>query len=245
MFHRKGSNFLSAVATPVDTFEVVCMDGTQWTQLTFSPYHPRRSNLAPEGFTLSPTDPKTGEDPVESYGTTFFVFHFPQALPETLRADYEGETGKRLAREVEAALSRAKFQRPEPKMPSQKELEEMLRQLPRRKPIDPEKVLREWLAGVGLKAEVFMDGQVGDQPVQHRIYWNPDRKLAFCSFSGEHDYQIGLSEDGEVFELEDIDGLPEVCGLAGQAKTAEELDSALRQKLTMGDNGIAVFQRKK
>ena len=90
-----------------------------------------------------------------------------------------------------------------------------------------------------------MDGQVGDQPVQHRIYWNPDRKLALCSFSGEHDYQIGLSEDGEVFELEDIDGLPEVCGLAGQAKTAEELDSALRQKLTMGDNGIAVFQRKK
>ena len=42
MFHRKGSNFSSTVATPVDTFEVVCMDGTQWTQLTFSPYHPRQ-----------------------------------------------------------------------------------------------------------------------------------------------------------------------------------------------------------
>ena len=244
MFHRKGSNFSPVVKTPVDTFEVVCLDGTQWSELTFSPYHPRRSNLAPEGFTLTPTDPRTGEDPVEAHGTTFFVFNFPQALPETLRADFEGETGKRLAREVEAALSRAKFQRPEPKMPSQKELEEMLSQLPRRKPIDPEKVLREWLAGVGLKAEVFMDGQVGDQPVQHRIYWNPDRKLAFCSFSGEHDYQIGLSEDGEVFELEDIDGLPEVCDLVGQAKTAEQLDAALREKLMTSERQIPPWRLK-
>jgi hypothetical protein len=219
------------------------MDGTQWTELTFSPYHPRRSNQAPEGFTLNPTDPKTGTDPVEGHGTTFFVFNFPQALPETLRGDFQGETGERLAREVEAALGRAKYQRPEPKMPSQKELEEMLSQLPRRKPIIPEEVLKEWLAGVGLKAKVFIDGQIGDQPVQHRIYMA--RKLAFCEFSGEHDYQIALTEDGEVFKLEDDNGLPEICGLVGEAKTAEQLDVALRKKLITGDRKIPAWQGKK
>ena len=54
MFHRKGSNFSPTVSTPVDTFEVVCLDGTQWGEITFSPYHPRRSNLAPDGYTLAP-----------------------------------------------------------------------------------------------------------------------------------------------------------------------------------------------
>lgn len=113
MFHRKGSNFSPVVATPVDTFEVVCLDGTQRGEITFSPYHPRRSNLAPDGFTLTPTDPTIGADPVEGHGTTFFVFNFPQALPETLRGDFGGEAGERLAREVESALAHHKFEREE------------------------------------------------------------------------------------------------------------------------------------
>ena len=111
MFHRKGSNFSPTVSTPVDTFEVVCLDGTQWGEITFSPYHPRRSNLAPDGYTLAPTDPKKGTDPVEGHGTTFFVFDFPNALPATIRGDFDGATGEKLAQAVEAALARHKFER--------------------------------------------------------------------------------------------------------------------------------------
>lgn len=111
MFHRKGSNFSSAVKTPVDTFEVVCLDGTQRREITFSPYHPRRSNRAPDGFTLTPTDPATGTDPVEGHGTTFFVFHFPHALPAAIRSDFEGSTGEKLAQTVESALARYRFEK--------------------------------------------------------------------------------------------------------------------------------------
>jgi len=111
MFHRKGSNFSSAVKTPVDTFEVVCLDGTQRGEITFSPYHPRRSNRAPDGFTLTPTDPATGTDPVEGHGTTFFVFNFPHALPAAIRSDFEGSTGETLAQTVESALARYRFKK--------------------------------------------------------------------------------------------------------------------------------------
>lgn len=111
MFHRKGSNFSSAVKTPVDTFEVVCLDGTQRGEIIFSPYHPRRSNRAPDGFTLTPTDPATGTDPVEGHGTTFFVFHFPHALPAAIRSDFEGSTGEKLAQTVESALARYRFKK--------------------------------------------------------------------------------------------------------------------------------------
>jgi len=111
MFHRKGSNFSSAVKTPVDTFEVVCLDGTQRGEITFSPYHPRRSNRAPDGFTLTPTDPATGTDPVEGHGTTFFVFNFPHALPAAIRSDFEGSTGEKLAHTVESALARYHFEK--------------------------------------------------------------------------------------------------------------------------------------
>ena len=34
---------------PVDCYEIVCMDGTQWDRIFLDCYHPRRSNLVPEG----------------------------------------------------------------------------------------------------------------------------------------------------------------------------------------------------
>ena len=52
-FHRLGHAFTMA-GIWVDDFEVVSMDGTQWATLSFDFCHPRRSNLAPEGFQLTP-----------------------------------------------------------------------------------------------------------------------------------------------------------------------------------------------
>jgi hypothetical protein len=48
---------------------------------------------------------------VEGHGTTFFVFDFPNALPATIRGDFDGATGEKLAQAVEAALARHKFER--------------------------------------------------------------------------------------------------------------------------------------
>jgi len=109
-----GSAFSPVSSSPVDTFEVVCMDGTQRTRLTFSPYHPRRSNLAPEGFTLVAADPETGEDTLVGHGSTLFVFDFPQALPDALRDQFPDEVGEQLALEVELALATHAFQQAGP-----------------------------------------------------------------------------------------------------------------------------------
>jgi len=114
LFHRVGSAFSQVTSSPVDSFEVVCMDGTQRTRLTFSPYHPRRSNLAPEGFTLVAADPETGEDTLVGHGSTLFVFDFPQALPDALRDQFPDKVGKQLALEVELALATHAFQQAGP-----------------------------------------------------------------------------------------------------------------------------------
>ena len=109
LFHRLGCAYSPVSPSPVDTFEVVCMDGTQRTYLTFSPYHPRRSNLSPDGFTLVAADPKTGEDTLIGHGSTLFVPDFPQALPDALRDQFPEALGEQLALEVEFALATHTF----------------------------------------------------------------------------------------------------------------------------------------
>jgi len=112
MFHRLGSNFSPVVASPVDTYELVCLDGTQWSYLTFSPYHPYQSNLPPAGFTLVAAYPDTGEDTLVGYGSTLFVKDFPRALPNALRDQFPETLGRQLASAVELALATHIFQQP-------------------------------------------------------------------------------------------------------------------------------------
>lgn len=111
MFHRKGSNFSSAVSTPVDTFEVVCLDGTQWTQLTLWPYHQSQSSDTPEGFSFTSQDPNTECGGIGGLGTTCFLPNFPHSLPETIRLEIPSDYGEQLASVVENALSRYSFER--------------------------------------------------------------------------------------------------------------------------------------
>jgi len=111
MFHRKGSNFSSAVSTPVDTFEVVCLDGTQWTQLTLWPYHQSQSSHVPDGFSFTSRDPNMEGEDLDCFGTTCFLPNFPHSLPQTIRLELPTDYGERLASVVENALLRHSFER--------------------------------------------------------------------------------------------------------------------------------------
>src|SRR4030042_2202380 len=54
MFHRIGSLKSSVTASLVDRYELVAMDASEWHDLYFCPYFPRRSKKVPHGLSLSP-----------------------------------------------------------------------------------------------------------------------------------------------------------------------------------------------
>ena len=78
-FHRIGSVKSSVASQSVDKYEVVCIDGSQWSFFHFDMYHPRRSNFAPSGFTLAPTaDGKA--DLAIGFGNNKIVDNFPYGI---------------------------------------------------------------------------------------------------------------------------------------------------------------------
>ncbi len=112
-FHRIGSTTSTATDNPVDIFELVCQDGTQWNKLYFDLYHPRRSNLAPEGYNLMPLNNKLKKDAPFAYGVPSVVSNFPFDLPKKLD-EYYGGTGA-LSRHAKIWLEKYSFQRPNKK----------------------------------------------------------------------------------------------------------------------------------
>jgi hypothetical protein len=112
MFHRVGSFGSPVVEFPVDQFEVVCMDGSQWGLLSFDSYHPRRSNLPPDGYTLVPFNAKIGGDVPYGFGCTGLVQDFPQQLPNAIRRMFGEHPGAGFASVVSESLKRYAFQRP-------------------------------------------------------------------------------------------------------------------------------------
>lgn len=112
MFHRIGSMGSSAVENPVDCYEVVCMDGTQWNRLHFDFYHPRRSNLAPTGYTLIPFNKSLGMDIPYGFGYNGLVSNFPHSLPDAVVNFYGESPGRAFAKRIEERLRKHQFQRP-------------------------------------------------------------------------------------------------------------------------------------
>jgi tetratricopeptide (TPR) repeat protein len=107
-FHRIGSVKCLATEKPVDKFEIVCHDSTQWTYLYFDLYHPRRSNLCPEGFKLVPFNEQLKMDIPFAYGVDFFVSDFPYGLPDILEKSY----GKAFSRRAKEWLGEYRFENP-------------------------------------------------------------------------------------------------------------------------------------
>ena len=98
-FHRIGSSDSSATENSIDLYEVVCLDGTQWGKLYFDMYHPRRSNHAPQGYTLMPFNKGLGMDLPLGYGINGMVGNFPYELPGLLSQAYGNQALERHARE--------------------------------------------------------------------------------------------------------------------------------------------------
>lgn len=111
MFHRIGSMGSPVVDDPVDCYEVVCMDGTQWNHLHFDCYHPRRSNICPPGYTLMPFDKSLGMDIPYGFGCNSLVSDFPYGLPSAIVSLYGESPGRALARRVEERLQAYSFKR--------------------------------------------------------------------------------------------------------------------------------------
>jgi len=109
-FHRHGSACFPTCKNSIDIYETVCMDGTQWKTLYFDFYHPRRSNLAPSGYSFMPLN-KTGMDIPYAYGVNFRVNNFPYELPEALPILYDKETAKVFARHATERLNKYNFRR--------------------------------------------------------------------------------------------------------------------------------------
>lgn len=110
-FHRVGSTASNVTNNLVDVFELVCMDGTQWNLLYFDLYHPRRSNLAPKNYMLTPCLKQLKMDLPFAFGVTSLVSNFPYDLPMELDNFYGGSGA--YSRHAKEFLEKYSFQRPD------------------------------------------------------------------------------------------------------------------------------------
>jgi hypothetical protein len=83
-FHRIGHTRSPASEKPIDIFEIVCHDGTQWSKIYLDPYHPRRSNKFPKGFSLTPFNEVLKMDIPFALGVTYMLGDFPFSIPQAL-----------------------------------------------------------------------------------------------------------------------------------------------------------------
>jgi hypothetical protein len=111
-FHRIGSRPSSVCKHSVDIYETVCMDGSQWATLHFDLYHPRRSNMVPDGFTLVPFDRRLKMDLPFAYGINGLVSDFPYGLPDAIVKFYGEHPGVTFARHAQEKLRNYDFRRP-------------------------------------------------------------------------------------------------------------------------------------
>ncbi len=105
-FHRTCSALSQITSNMVDIYEIVCVDGTSWNQLCFCMYHPRRSNMAPNGYYLQPVDKKLGMDLPYVYGINEFVEDFPFSLPSKLVEKYDDHITHKLANQAQTFINK-------------------------------------------------------------------------------------------------------------------------------------------
>jgi hypothetical protein len=109
-FHRIFSCASPASKNPIDEYEVVCLDGTQWNSLHFEMHHPRHSKLAPPGYTLMPCDKVLKEDIPFAFSINGRLENFPFGLPNAIDKFYGGNGI--LARHAREWLGKGNFSRP-------------------------------------------------------------------------------------------------------------------------------------
>jgi hypothetical protein len=85
------------------------MDGNQWSTIYFDMYHPRRSNLSPDDYTLMPLDRRLKMDLPYAYGVNGLVQNFPYGLPDELIKRYGKHLGATFARHAQEKLDKYDF----------------------------------------------------------------------------------------------------------------------------------------
>ncbi len=110
-FHRIGSTSSHVCEHSIDIYQTVCMDASQWATFHFDMYHPRRSNLAPDGFTLMPFDRGLKMDLPIAYGVNELVSDFPYGLPDAIVKLYGEHPGATFARHAQEKLDHYNFRR--------------------------------------------------------------------------------------------------------------------------------------
>ncbi len=83
-FHRLGSLPNEINDHPIDAYEIVNQIGTIWDIIFIDFYHPRRSNIAPQGYSLKPYNKKIGDMPF-AFGVNIYCNDFPNDLPEKIK----------------------------------------------------------------------------------------------------------------------------------------------------------------
>jgi hypothetical protein len=111
-FHRIGSFESAGTVQSIDVYEVVSVDGIQWANICLDMYHPRRSNLAPQGFQLEPLPKNRDFDLPFGFGSNQLVKNFPYGLPEVLEKQYAGTGVDGVGEKVTQMLALASFTRP-------------------------------------------------------------------------------------------------------------------------------------
>lgn len=89
MFHRTGTVPSPLSPMPLDRFELLALDGSEWRVLYFSMYHPRRSTKCPAGLEVTPwpKDPMTQIMlKIPTFGFMAPMDDFPYDLPNAVRA---------------------------------------------------------------------------------------------------------------------------------------------------------------
>lgn len=90
MFHRIESLESSVTTFMVDHYELVAVDASEWLDLYFCPYFPRRSRKAPDGLYLMPWSSLDDSIRLLSkfpfMGTNVRVANFPLDLPKAIQS---------------------------------------------------------------------------------------------------------------------------------------------------------------
>jgi hypothetical protein len=95
----------------IDVYEIVSVDGLYWDVLYFDMYHPRRSTLAPGGYSFSDFHPMFSKLAV-GFGANEFDKEFPFGIPKML-GEKHGSFGQALAKKLSGDfLKDKKFNRP-------------------------------------------------------------------------------------------------------------------------------------
>jgi len=125
IYHRLGC-IDDKTTNPIDVFETVSMDGTNWGIFYIDMYHPRRSTKVPIGYEFGPFHPVYSKWPV-GFGSLERDINFPYNLGTYIekRCDLfgDGTFGKRLARRYEEFIvDKEKFKRPADQIAKVKEI---------------------------------------------------------------------------------------------------------------------------